>query len=73
MIFREWLKSTKLPNTAQIHLSDTLSGKLINQLMSQSDGEQILLDAIDEINNGSRKSVNDCRTKIKKTTVSLFF
>lgn len=57
MTFGEWLNSTKLPNTAQIHLPQALSKQSMNELMQRDDGEQILLDAINEINNGSVETI----------------
>lgn len=57
MIFREWLRSTKLPDTAQYHLPQALSEKSMNKLMRRSDGEQILVDAIEEINHGSIETI----------------
>ena len=57
MTFGEWLKSTELPNTAQYHLPQSLSEKSMYKLMQRPDGEQILADAIEEINNGSIETI----------------
>ena len=57
MTFEEWLKDTGLSSSAQHHLPQSLSEKSMRGLMCRPDGEQILVDAIEEINHGSIKTI----------------
>lgn len=59
MTFAELISSMHIPNTAKIHLPQALSLETQKMLLNNQNSERVLLSAIEAINNGSIKTIDE--------------